>query len=257
MTMTNLIPERRMDRNNKAVTRWVKAGPNGTSHMRLPAPVTPMTTMLEVKHAIDGLYNFAYSEANGEVCDIYDMELPEPATTYGNCTAGLSSIPNDALTSLANAMYKADSPSSKEIVANLVYRLSDCSAEEKQQFSLLALHSEGLVELMDTRCQHVYEAEPFNLINNVVSAALKKPMDDVSIEAQTEAALTLGIMFPCDYFHDDHKLVRHMIDQRELILEHHERVINSADHIRQRNEIDVGLLLDMGKHFGALRTGTL
>jgi hypothetical protein len=225
--------------------------------MRLPAPVAPGTTNLSIKQAIDGLYDFAYSEINGELCDIYDMEMPEPETAYGNCTAGLSSIPKDALVSLANAMHKADSPSSKEIVANLVYRLSNCSAEEKQQFSLLALHSEGLVELMDTRCQHVYEAEPLNLINNVVNAALNRRMSEVSIEAQTEAALTLGIMFPCEYFHDNHKLVRTMIDQREYILEHHERVINSADHIRQRNEIDVGLLLDMENHFGVLRTGTL
>jgi hypothetical protein len=255
--MTNLIPERRMDRNNRIVTRWVKAGPNGTSHMRLPAPVAQVTTNMTTKQAIDGLYGFAFREVNGALCDIYEMEMPEPTTAYVNCAAGLSSLPQDALASLTNAMHKADSPSAREIVANLVYHLSDYSVEEKQQLSLLALHSESIVELMDTRCQHVYEAEPFNLINNVVSAALKRPMNEVSIEDQTEAALTLGIMFPCEYFHDNHKLVRSMIDQREQILEHHERIIDSADHIRQRNEIDVELLLDMDKYFGALRTGTL
>jgi hypothetical protein len=225
--------------------------------MKLPAPVAPATTALTIKQSIDGLYDFAYSEVNGELRDIYDMELPEPDAAYGNCTTGLSSIPKDALTNLANAMRKANSPSSKEVVANLVYRLSDCPAEEKQRLSLLALHSENLVDLMDTSCQHVYEAEPLNLINNVVNAALNRRMSEVSIEVQTEAALTLGIMFPCEYFHDNHRIVRNMIDQREQILEHHERVIKSADHIRQRNEINVELLLDLDRHFGALRTGTL
>lgn len=225
--------------------------------MRIPTPAT-IEPMVIKKQRIDGLYKFAFSEVNGTLHDIYEMEISEsPDKAYDMCVSGLGAISPKALSNLSSAMGKADSYASKEVVANLVYRLINGKDDDKAQLSLLVLHSETIVDLMDTRCQHVYEAEPLNLIYNVVNAALNRRMSEVSIEVQTEAALTLGIMFPCEYFHDNHKLVRSMIDQRDKILEHHERIIDSADHIRQRNEIDVELLLDMDKHFGAIRIGTL
>lgn len=255
--MTNLIPERRLDRNNRAVTRWVRPAPRMGSFVQIPAPSAQVSPKPYAQHSIDVLYNFAYNGESGTLQDIYGMEMPLEYDTYAATKQGLASLPPKALHSLSHAMEKAASPSSKEIVANLIYRLGDCEPHDKKKFALLALHAETIVELMDTKCQHVYEAEPIHLLNNVAASAIKKPMSDVDIEVQTEAALTLGIMFPCEYFHDDHRIVSDMIRDRDRILNNHELVINGADHIRGRNTIDVDILMDMKTHFGALRKGTL
>jgi len=256
--MTILIPERRFDRNNKSVTRWVKAATDTTQKMNIPCPSTPLSPQaLSRAEAISSIYDFSFVSVNGELCDIYDMEIADSDAAYARCCKGLESLTEEALGSLSSAAQKADSPVTKEIVANIVYRIGDSSTEESELYSLLALHSETFVELLDTKFQHVHDTEVMQWMYTHVQHAIANPIDDISIEQHSEAVLTLGLLFPYNYFQDSPRIVRSMVNDREGILENHTLVIESEDHIMGRKELDLGILLDIEKYFGPLKRGAL
>lgn len=254
--MTTLVPERRLDRNNKMVTRWVKPNQANSSNCQLPCPAaSPHDSFRPM--AVDELYNFAFVKVNGQICDIYEMEMPDPDEVYSSFQKGLDLLSEEALLSLSNAAHKADSYLAKEFVADIVYRLRDCSDDERQLFSLLALHSDDFVELLDTKFKHVHDTEVMQWTKITVKDAIARPIDGLSIEKHSEAALTLGLLFPYDYFQDNPRIVKTMVNDRDAILEHHDLVVRSDNHVRGRKELDLGILLDMEEHFSAIRVGAL
>jgi hypothetical protein len=71
--MSNLIPEQRLDKNNRMVTRWVKPSSQGASASSLPAPKVAVETASE--ETMDRLQEFFKSYGYDEDCEYFTNDL--------------------------------------------------------------------------------------------------------------------------------------------------------------------------------------